>query len=85
MKAMITGAIMLNAWAIAVFFWRLWKRTGDKLFWHFAAAFLLLGIERVPLVFQTDGHPNYVYLIRLCAFVLIAAGIVGKNVRSKRE
>ena len=82
-QAMLAGAIMLNAWAIAAFFWRFWRRTGDRLFWCFAAAFFLLGVEKLLLVFLRDGHSHYVYLIRLCAFVLIAGAIVGKNLRPR--
>ncbi len=78
-KAILAGAIMLNAWAIAVFFWRFWRKTGDKLFLCFAAAFILLGVERLGLS-SWRGDGEYVYLIRLCAFLLIAVGIIGKNI-----
>jgi hypothetical protein len=82
-KAMLAGAIMVNAWAIGVFFWRFWRKTGDWLFWCFAAAFFLLGVERVALVLWQGEGSAYVYLIRLCAFILIAAAIVGKNLRRR--
>lgn len=48
-KPMLAGAIMVSAWAIAVFFLRFWRKSSDRLFAFFAAAFLLLGIERVTI------------------------------------
>ena len=83
-KTLLAGAIMLNAWAIGVFFWRFWRKTGDWLFWSFAAAFFLFGLERLSLVLWKGEGSAYVYLIRLCAFVMIAAGIVSKNTRKRQ-
>ncbi|HYG34460.1 MAG TPA: DUF5985 family protein, partial [Clostridia bacterium] len=49
-RAFLSGAIMLNAWAISLFFLRFWRNTGDRLFAFFASAFVLLGVERVSIL-----------------------------------
>jgi len=78
-KAMLSGAIMLNAWAISVFFLRFWKKTHDRLFAWFALAFNLLGIERITIVAIPGESHFHVYLIRLVAFLLIIFAIWDKN------
>jgi hypothetical protein len=79
LNAMLAGAIMLNAWAIALFFLRFWKKTRDRLFAWFALAFLLQGIEHVTMVTFSAGADSLVYLIRLCAFLMIFWAIFDKN------
>jgi len=78
------GCILVGCWAISLFFLRFWVKTHDRLFIHFAFAFLLLGIERIALLFfnQESEYKPYVYLIRLAAFLVIVFAIVQKN-RSK--
>lgn len=84
-KAMLAGAIMLNAWAISVFFMRFWKKTRDRLFAWFAVAFILLGIERATTIgFAGETH-FHVYLIRLVAFLLIIFAIGEKNKKRLRS
>ena len=79
MKKMLAGAIMMSAWAIFVFFLRFWRRTRDRLFAFFAAAFLLLGVERVAMAASASEFHPFCYLIRLCAFLLIVIAILEKN------
>ena len=81
LNAMLAGAIMVCAWAIALFFLRFWKRTHDRLFAFFAPAFLLLGIERVVIVSVEVETRPFIYLIRLLAFLLILFAIWDKNRR----
>ena len=80
---LLAGAIMLNAWAIAVFFLRYWRRTHDALFACFAIAFLLLGIERLSLVILTGETHFRLYFIRLAAFIMIIFAIWLKNRATK--
>ena len=83
LKAMLAGAILLNAVAIALFFWRFWLKGRDPLFACFAVAFLLLGLERVAIVsIMAEGRP-LVYLVRLSAFLLILLAVWRKNRRSQ--
>lgn len=85
LQAILAGAIMLNAWAISVFFFRFWRKTRDPLFGFFCAGFFLLGIERISLVAMTGEGAIYAYLIRLLAFLLLAWGVVAKNFRANRR
>jgi Ca2+/Na+ antiporter len=75
------GCIVVSCWAIALFFLRFWRKTHDRLFIHFAVAFLLLGGERIALVLlnQESEYKSYVYLIRLAAILVIVFAIVQKN------
>lgn len=84
LKAMLAGAIMLNVWAIALFFLRFWKKSHDRLFAWFAFAFLLLGVERVVLSIYPGEQFFKVYFIRLLAFIFIIYAIWDKN-RSPRR
>ena len=83
-KPFLNGAIVMAAWVIGVLFIRFQRTTGDRLFGYFAAAFLLLGLERISLEFLAGETQPYVYLIRLVAFLLIVVGILDKNRKSKR-
>jgi hypothetical protein len=78
-KTMLAGAIMLNAWAISVFFIRFWRKTRDRLFAWFALAFILLGVERVLIIMSSGEAYFHVYLVRLVAFLLIIFAVWDKN------
>ncbi len=80
----LAGATCMSLLVIALFFLRFWKRTRDRLFLYFSAAFGFLMIERIirsSLTVDTEWAP-YVYSVRLAAFVLILVAIVDKNRRS---
>lgn len=78
------GAASMSLLIIALFFIRFWRKTHDRLFIYFAAAFLVLMFERIiraAMEAETDWAP-YVYTVRLLAFVLILIAIVDKNRRT---
>ncbi|MBN8421062.1 MAG: hypothetical protein J0L73_19245 [Verrucomicrobia bacterium] len=78
------GAATISLLVIAWFFLRFWKRTRDRLFLYFSAAFTILMTERIVravMVVDNEWAP-YVYLMRLAAFVTIIAAVVDKNRRS---
>jgi len=79
LNSFLSGAIVLAAWIIALFFFRFKKTTGDRLFGFFAAAFVLFGLERISIEFMPGTLQPYIYLIRLGAFVLILFAIWDKN------
>jgi hypothetical protein len=81
LKSMLDGGILVGAWAICVFFFRFWRKTHDPLFAYFAAAFLLLGIERIAIVGLSSETQAFAYIIRLFSFGLIILAIVLKNRR----
>lgn len=76
------SGMLATGYAIAtLFFLRFWRETGDRLFAYFALAFALLLVQRIALavVVGWRGDTWWYYLIRLVAFLLIAAAIVDKN------
>ena len=83
MEDFIMGAIFMASLAVAIFFLRFWRDTGDRLFAIFSVAFVLLAFTRMGLAISsaaTEGHTHW-YWLRLAAFVLILAAIVDKNRR----
>lgn len=72
---------MIGSFVAALFFYRFWRRTLDRLFVWFSVAFLILGIERLVLVLihANETAAPVIYIMRLTAFALIIAGIVDKN------
>lgn len=77
---MIQGANVLACLAIATFFARWWRNTADTFFLLFALAFGIFAINRAALVVLSERDENlWPYVIRLGAFLLIAAAIVVKN------
>jgi hypothetical protein len=83
LKAFLSGAISMASLAIALFFLRFWRQTGDRLFVIFAAAFGLLMVERLMLTTVSASHElaPYIYVVRLLAFILIMGAVVDKNRR----
>jgi hypothetical protein len=83
MEDFLTGAIVLANLAVALFFLRFWRDTGDRLFAIFSAAFVLLAVARFGLALSnltTEGDTPW-YWVRLAAYVLILLAILDKNRR----
>ncbi len=77
----IAGGILVAYLAVALFFLRFWKKSGDRFFLTFAVAFAVLAGERLLLVTvnpASEGAP-FIYLARLLAYSLIIFAIVDKN------
>src|SRR5687768_13337242 len=86
----ISGALMLGYWTVALFFLRFWKRSHDRLFAMFSAAFFLMGFQRIALTAAAIiGGPDttllWPYVVRLIAFLLILIAIVDKNRASSAQ
>jgi hypothetical protein len=80
----LSGAISMGFLVISLFFVRFWRTTRDRLFLFFAAAFVLLLVERLlreAFDFQTEWLPG-VYLLRLFSFSMILMAIADKNRRT---
>ena len=77
----LLGAIATMALLAALFFLRFWRRTGDRLFLLFAAAFGLEGLNRVALA--STEHPNegqpLFYVVRLASYLIILLAVAQKN------
>ncbi len=82
----LSGAVTAGFAVAALFFLRFWRRTQDRLFLAFAAAFGLLGLVQALLALTNFPieERSFIYLIRLAAFVLILVAIWRKNVQSSR-
>jgi hypothetical protein len=86
MIEMLSGALLFSYFIAGIHFFRFWKRTGDRLFLHFAAAFWLFAVNQlatsIPVVAgETEG---YEYLLRILGFVIILVAIVDKNLMMRR-
>jgi hypothetical protein len=77
----LAGASVLAAAAIALFFLRFWRDTGDRLFLIFSLAFGVFAVNRALLSALGDESEaqTAVYLARAVTFALIAVAIVDKN------
>jgi hypothetical protein len=77
----LLGVIVTASLAAALFFLKFWRRTRDRLFLAFSAAFAIEGLNRLAylrLDSPDEGTPT-IYLVRLCAFLLIVIAILAKN------
>ena len=81
MSEFLQGATMLASLAVALFFLRFWRRTGDRFFAVFAAAFGVFAVNRLLLVVLAEDSEarTWVYALRAATFLMIAAAIVDKN------
>jgi len=87
MIEMLSGALLFSYFVAGIHFFRFWKRTGDRLFLHFAAAFWLFALNQlatsIPVV--ASETVGYEYLLRVLGFVVILAAIVDKNLMTRRR
>ena len=83
---LLNGGTMVAALVIALFFFRYWRRTKDRLFLMFSAGFLTFAVSRLLLAVLDEAAEGrvLVYLLRLLAFALILAAIIDKNRSSPR-
>ena len=79
-----SGAVAMGFFVGCVFFLRFWRKTSDRFFLAFAAAFFLLALNQVVAQWlgTADERVGYTYLLRVLAFILILVAIVDKNVAS---
>jgi hypothetical protein len=77
----VDGATALACLAIALFFWRFFRGTHDRLFAIFALAFVIFAVNRAILSGLEDDNEarTFVYIARFLAFTLIAYGVYDKN------
>jgi hypothetical protein len=83
----LAGAATLGFTVAAVFFLRFWRKTADRLFLAFAAAFVLLALNQVlaaALEFGDERTP-FVYTLRVLGFLMILWAIVDKNLSRGRK
>jgi predicted small integral membrane protein len=81
MRDFLWGALTMGSAAVALFFLRYWRASGDRLFLFFATAFFVMALNWLGLAFidpQAELR-HTIYLLRLLAFTLIIVGIIDKN------
>lgn len=86
-EGFLLGVIVTAAVTAGLLFLKFWRRTGDRLFLAFGAAFIIEGLNRMSFLVIDDpseGSP-LIYIVRLLAFSLILAAIIGKNVDGARR
>lgn len=86
MTLFLSGAFVMGALIVALFFLRFWTRTREQIFIVFACAFLILAIERIVLnVMSTENELRpLAYLLRATASLFLAVGIILKNINIKK-
>jgi hypothetical protein len=79
--AFLSGLVTMGYLTAGLFFVRFWRRTRDRLFAAFAAAFGLLALEQALLTLQgaSREEQTWVYLLRIAAYGLIIAAVIQKN------
>lgn len=82
----LAGAVTLGFLVSGVFFLRFWRRTGDRLFLAFGAAFALLALNQGLAAFlgASDELTPFTYVLRVLGFILILFAIIDKNVSIRR-
>ena len=82
----LAGAATVGYLVAGVFFLRFWRKTTDRLFLAFGAAFVLLAINQALATFLEAGDERtvYAYSLRVIGFLLILWAIIEKNLRSGR-
>jgi hypothetical protein len=81
MIGFLSGMTTMGYVIAGLFFFRFWLRTTDKLFAFFGVAFCLLAISQAlsALADIPRDDQSWIYLLRFAAFMLLIAGIIGKN------
>jgi len=77
----LLGLIVMSELVAAAFFFKFWRRTRDRLFLAFGAAFLIEAVNRVGTLFIDDpaAGNSIIYSVRLLSYLLILAAIADKN------
>ena len=80
----LSGAVTLGYLVAAAFFLCFWRKTADRLFLAFAAAFVLFALNQgLAFALTVVSEPwSLIYALRVLGFLLIAAAIIDKNTSS---
>jgi hypothetical protein len=82
----LNGAMAMAYLVAGVYFLRFWRKTRDRLFLSFSAAFALLATNLAIVVTLgvEDERTGYSYVLRVLGFLLILYAILRKNVGGRR-
>jgi len=86
MTLSICGACAMGSATVALFFWKFYRRTADRLLAMFSLGFATLSLHWVSLAVAqpVEDMRHYFYVLRLCAFLLFFIGIIDKNLARNR-
>lgn len=81
----VSGLITMGFLIAGLWFFRFWRRTGERLFVAFAGAFVLLATNQgmAEMIELGREETGWVWLLRLAAFLLIIWAIINKNLGSE--
>lgn len=80
MNTLLMGAIALGSALAGLFFFKFWRRSGDRFFVYFALSFWLEAINRIMLaILAGDELDPLIYGLRVVAYGLILFAIIQKN------
>lgn len=81
MRELLSGIIACGAFVAAMHFLKFWRRSGDRLFGFFGAAFAVFAVNGVALALTSPSAEVrvWLYLVRLAGFLLILTAIIDKN------
>jgi hypothetical protein len=86
MRIFAWGVLAMASLIAALFFFRYWRVSRERLFAFFALAFLGLATNWTVLAVidrpVDEARQAHAYVIRLVAFVIFIIGIIDKNRRS---
>jgi hypothetical protein len=87
MMDFLAGGLTLAYLIASLYFVQFWRRTWDRLFLAFAAAFMLLALNQISVfaLGVADERHTYAYVLRVVGFLLILAAIIDKNIRADRR
>lgn len=79
----LSGAVTFGYLVAAAFFLSFWRKTSDRLFLAFGAAFVLFALNQLLAYALTVviEPASLVYVLRILGFGLIIGAIVDKNVQ----
>jgi hypothetical protein len=79
----LSGAVTLGYLVAAAFFLSFWRKTSDRLFLAFGAAFVLFALNQLlsHALTVVSEPTSLIYLLRILGFALIIVAIVDKNVQ----
>lgn len=87
MDQFLRGVAAAECLVVGLFFLRFFKRSQDRLFFFFSAAFVLLAADRIVLAaLREQGRidDEIPFWIRAVGYLVMIAGIIDKNL-SDRE
>ena len=79
MAEFLNGAAAMSCMAIAIYFARFWRETGDRLFWCLAAAFWLFAANYGAIGLLPVENQRSAFAVRLVGFATLLVGILLKD------